>query len=308
MTVASPAIQTDGVTNGDHTKEEVNLANGQASADTASAEKLDVEAAVVEKPEYGPPEDMTLLKVRAARPRNCLNQSLLAPLRAGSPLQTAVPHLPALRLLSCRRTGAWRGRGRLSAGPEGCRFTQSLSLSVLTRATAPGAAQVQQIAMMKQELVINEKWTSVSEFNKVRAQGAKEAFCHSSWLWSTERARDAADWEHGPGAPLLMLQSHSADASARLSATWRSRRVAYLGAHKVFAVYQALPGPEATEIASYFGLLSHGRIGGLLTGLGFILPGARAVFHHHRRAHCRGQPSIHHPLTASFYDAQGLGS
>jgi hypothetical protein len=161
--------------------------------------------------------------------------------------------------------------------------------------------------MMKQELVINEKWTSVSEFNKVRAQGAKEAFCHSSWLWSTERARDAADWEHGPGAPLPMLQSHSADASARLSATRRLRRVACLGGQpQVFAVYQALPGPEATEIASYFGLLSHGRIGGLLTGLGFILPGKRAVFttppsHSLRTA-------IHHPLTASFHDAQGLGS
>ena len=42
---------------------------------------------------------------------------------------------------------------------------------------------------------------------------------------------------------------------------------------QVFAVYQALPGPEATEIASYFGLVSKGRLGGLLTGLGFILPG-----------------------------------
>jgi len=63
MTVAAPALQTDGVTNGDHTKEEVNVVNGQAS-DTAIVEKLDVEAAVVEKPEYGPPEDMTLLKVR----------------------------------------------------------------------------------------------------------------------------------------------------------------------------------------------------------------------------------------------------
>jgi chromate transport protein ChrA len=45
---------------------------------------------------------------------------------------------------------------------------------------------------------------------------------------------------------------------------------------QVFAVYQALPGPEATEIASYFGLVSKGKLGGLLTGLGFILPGEAA--------------------------------
>jgi len=39
------------------------------------------------------------------------------------------------------------------------------------------------------------------------------------------------------------------------------------------AVYQVLPGPEATELACYFGLLSRGRFGALLGGLGFILPG-----------------------------------
>ncbi|MFN3729573.1 MAG: chromate efflux transporter [Fimbriimonadaceae bacterium] len=42
---------------------------------------------------------------------------------------------------------------------------------------------------------------------------------------------------------------------------------------RVLAVYQALPGPEATELCVYFGMLSRGRLGGLLAGLGFILPG-----------------------------------
>jgi chromate transporter len=42
---------------------------------------------------------------------------------------------------------------------------------------------------------------------------------------------------------------------------------------KVLAVYQALPGPEATELAVYFGYFKKGRLGGLLSGLGFILPG-----------------------------------
>ncbi len=39
------------------------------------------------------------------------------------------------------------------------------------------------------------------------------------------------------------------------------------------AVYQALPGPEVTQLCIYFGRLRAGRIGGVLGGLGFILPG-----------------------------------
>lgn len=43
--------------------------------------------------------------------------------------------------------------------------------------------------------------------------------------------------------------------------------------NKVYAVYQILPGPEATELACYFGYLMHGRIGAIIGGLGFVLPG-----------------------------------
>ncbi len=43
--------------------------------------------------------------------------------------------------------------------------------------------------------------------------------------------------------------------------------------NKVLGVYQALPGPEATELAVYFGYVKKGRLGGLLAGLGFVLPG-----------------------------------
>eukprot|EP00598_Pedospumella_elongata_P004021 CAMPEP_0184980308 /NCGR_PEP_ID=MMETSP1098-20130426/10300_1 /TAXON_ID=89044 /ORGANISM="Spumella elongata, Strain CCAP 955/1" /LENGTH=476 /DNA_ID=CAMNT_0027503715 /DNA_START=74 /DNA_END=1504 /DNA_ORIENTATION=- len=43
--------------------------------------------------------------------------------------------------------------------------------------------------------------------------------------------------------------------------------------NRVYSVYQILPGPEATEFACYFGLLSGGRLGSFLGGLGFILPG-----------------------------------
>ena len=43
--------------------------------------------------------------------------------------------------------------------------------------------------------------------------------------------------------------------------------------HRVFAVYQVLPGPEAHELCVYFGMRAGGRLGGLLAGLGFMLPG-----------------------------------
>jgi chromate transporter len=43
--------------------------------------------------------------------------------------------------------------------------------------------------------------------------------------------------------------------------------------NRVLAVYQALPGPEAHELCVYFGAAARGRLGGLLAGLGFMLPG-----------------------------------
>jgi chromate transporter len=43
--------------------------------------------------------------------------------------------------------------------------------------------------------------------------------------------------------------------------------------NRTLAVYQALPGPEAHELCVYFGMLMGGRLGGLLAGLGFMLPG-----------------------------------
>jgi chromate transporter len=43
--------------------------------------------------------------------------------------------------------------------------------------------------------------------------------------------------------------------------------------NRVLAVYQALPGPEAHELCVYFGMIARGRIGALLAGLGFMLPG-----------------------------------
>lgn len=42
---------------------------------------------------------------------------------------------------------------------------------------------------------------------------------------------------------------------------------------RVFSVYQILPGPEAVELCMFFGCLSAGRIGGIVAGVAFTLPG-----------------------------------
>ncbi len=48
--------------------------------------------------------------------------------------------------------------------------------------------------------------------------------------------------------------------------------------NRVLAVYQALPGPEAHELCVYFGMLSRGRAGAFLAGLGFMIPGFLLMF------------------------------
>ncbi len=48
--------------------------------------------------------------------------------------------------------------------------------------------------------------------------------------------------------------------------------------NRVLAVYQVLPGPEAHELCVYFGMRARGRIGGLLAGLAFMLPGFVLMF------------------------------
>ena len=42
---------------------------------------------------------------------------------------------------------------------------------------------------------------------------------------------------------------------------------------RALAVCQILPGPEAHEMCCYLGVLRSGRIGGVMAGLGFMLPG-----------------------------------
>jgi chromate transporter len=43
--------------------------------------------------------------------------------------------------------------------------------------------------------------------------------------------------------------------------------------NRLLAVLQILPGPEAHELCVHLGMVARGRIGGVLAGLGFMLPG-----------------------------------
>ena len=47
---------------------------------------------------------------------------------------------------------------------------------------------------------------------------------------------------------------------------------------RLLAIYQVLPGPEAHELCVHFGVLARGRWGGVLAGLGFMLPGFVLMF------------------------------
>lgn len=68
----------------------------------------------------------------------------------------------------------------------------------------------------------------------------------------------------GPAAQIAMIKRECVDEEGWVSPdTFR----------KTLAVYQVLPGPEAHELCVYFGRLRGGKLGGLLAGLGFMLPG-----------------------------------
>lgn len=73
----------------------------------------------------------------------------------------------------------------------------------------------------------------------------------------------------GPVAQIAMIRQELVDEEQ-----WISRE----RFNRVLAVYQVLPGPEAHELCVYFGLLARGRIGAVLAGLGFMLPGFVLMF------------------------------
>jgi chromate transporter len=68
----------------------------------------------------------------------------------------------------------------------------------------------------------------------------------------------------GPAAQIAMIKRECVDEEGWVSEeTFR----------RTLAVYQVLPGPEAHELCVYFGRVRGGKLGGLLAGLGFMLPG-----------------------------------
>jgi len=68
----------------------------------------------------------------------------------------------------------------------------------------------------------------------------------------------------GPTAQIAMLKQELVD---------EERWIEPDKFNRVLAVYQVLPGPEAMELCCYFGTLRAGRLGGLVAGLAFVLPG-----------------------------------
>ena len=68
----------------------------------------------------------------------------------------------------------------------------------------------------------------------------------------------------GPVAQIAMIRRELVD---------EEKWIASGSFNKLLAVMQVLPGPEAHELCVHLGIRAKGRIGGLLAGLGFMLPG-----------------------------------
>jgi chromate transporter len=68
----------------------------------------------------------------------------------------------------------------------------------------------------------------------------------------------------GPVAQIAMVRQRLVDEEGWMSPARFNR---------LLAVMQALPGPEAHELCVHMGMMARGRVGGLLAGLGFMVPG-----------------------------------
>ena len=68
----------------------------------------------------------------------------------------------------------------------------------------------------------------------------------------------------GPVAQIAMIRRELVD---------EERWISNAHFNRLLAVLQVLPGPEAHELCVHLGMRARGRIGGLLAGLGFMLPG-----------------------------------
>ena len=68
----------------------------------------------------------------------------------------------------------------------------------------------------------------------------------------------------GPVAQIAMIKRELVEEQGWVSPTRFNR---------LLAIYQVLPGPEAHELCVHFGMMKGKRLGGLLAGLAFMLPG-----------------------------------
>ena len=68
----------------------------------------------------------------------------------------------------------------------------------------------------------------------------------------------------GPAAQINMMKEELVDDEKWISKErW----------NRVYSLYQIVPGPEAFELACYFGFICKRQLGAMLSGLGFALPG-----------------------------------
>jgi chromate transporter len=74
--------------------------------------------------------------------------------------------------------------------------------------------------------------------------------------------------------------------------------------NRLLAIYQVLPGPEAHELCVHFGMLKGRRIGGLLAGLGFMLPGLVLVL---AVAWAYERLDFHEPTVAALFAGIQIG-
>ncbi|WP_028969666.1 chromate efflux transporter [Sphingomonas sp. URHD0057] len=74
--------------------------------------------------------------------------------------------------------------------------------------------------------------------------------------------------------------------------------------NRLLAIYQVLPGPEAHELCVHFGMMKGRRLGGLLAGLAFMLPGLVLIL---AIAWLYQRLDLHEPQIASVFAGIQIG-
>src|SRR3990170_2504939 len=74
--------------------------------------------------------------------------------------------------------------------------------------------------------------------------------------------------------------------------------------NRLLAIYQVLPGPEAHELCVHLGMMKRGRLGGILAGLGFMLPGLLLIL---ALAWAYQRLDLDQPLVAAIFMGVQIG-